>query len=660
MKKLFSIAPVLVCGLGMQALAESWEVDSPNGSVHMSVQLAKPSGTNGYPKTKTRLYYRVEHGTGNDRSVVIGDSPLGLMLENQDFVNGLNFVSATVPSRLDEKYAMPHGKRHDCTNSANIMTLQFKNAKGGVMEVDVRAYNDGVAFRHRLTGDNTNSLTVAFEITGFAVPTDARLWMAPSDKPTVYAPAYETYYENGITNGTPSPTGMGWSFPALFRTANEKHWALLTEADVRPNYCGGRLSSSPTNGVYTLCFPNPAEGQGHGSAKPTSTLPWEMPWRVVILGGSPGDIAESTLVTDLNPPNAIGNTDWIRPGRVAWSWWSDQASPHDGAKQKRFVDFAAEMGWEYVLVDANWTIMDNGTIHDVIRYAKSKGVGILLWYNSGGPHNIVTEKPRDSLYYPEVRDFELKMLQEWGVKGIKVDFFQSDKQEVMALYHGIMKDAAKYKILVNFHGCTLPRGWARTYPNLISMEAVRGEENYIFDDKYPERSPVQNTITPFTRNVVGPMDYTPVGLKNNNYPHKSTYAHELALMALFETGWLHFADDPDSYRKLPEMAQQFMKEIPTAWDDTRYLSGYPGRHVVLARRSGNSWYLAGVNARNEPLTITLDLSKIAKSSQWQVTMLADGDTPQKFSADKSKLENNALKVAILPYGGFLAKLSPAP
>jgi len=647
-----------LCAAGSLAGGAQWDITSPNGQVRLVAQLAALSSAD-YPKDKPRLYYRIEHGAPGAQAVVIPDSPLGLLLKEGDFLDGLRFESASVPQHIEENYIMPHGKRRHCHNVARGLTLRFRNRAGATLELDLRAYNDGAAFRYRLPGPSPTQHTLQAEATGFALPAGARLWMHPCDKPTVYSPAYETYYENGVPVGAVSPTGVGWAFPVLFCTADEQHWGLITEANLGPNYFGARLTSTASAGVYRLRLPEPTEGHGYGALQPSSTLPWETPWRVVILGDSPGALVESTLVTDLSAPSTVADPSWIRPGRVAWSWWSDQASPRDGAKQKRFVDFAAEMGWEYVLVDANWTIMDNGNIHDVIRHAKARGVGVLLWYNSGGPHNVVTEKPRDCLFHPEVRRFELQLLKHWGVRGVKVDFFQSDKPAVIALYHDILKDAAAFGIMVNFHGCTLPRGWSRTYPHLMSMEAVKGEECYLFDPQFPDRAPEQNTITPFTRNVVGPMDYTPLALSHGKYPHKTTAGHELALTVLFESAWVHFADDPDVYRRLPDPIKQFLRELPVAWDDTRFVAGYPGRHVVLARRHGQGWYLAGVNGRNQPLRLSLDLKRILAAGDYRVTVMGDDPSGQSFATDSRALgAADPLQVSLLPYGGFVAHIAP--
>lgn len=637
----------------------TWSVTSPNGAVVISVQLADLGTQPGFP-AGPRLYYRVQHGTAAARATVLRDAPLGLQIRGQDLAQGLEFVAASSARLIEESYTLRTGKRLACTHRAQQVTLTFRNAADQPLELDLRAADDGAAFRYRLPGTPAGPLTLEAELTGFGVPADGRIWAHPADKPTVYAPAYETYYENEIPVGTPSPTGLGWSYPLLFRTGDSQHWGLITEANLGPNYCGTRLASTATNGLFRVALPDAQEGNGTGSVHPCATLPWEMPWRVIVLGGSPGAIVESTLVTDLSAPTRVPETDWIKPGRVAWSWWSDNPSPQDGAKQKKFVDLAAAMRWEYVLVDANWDIMDNGNIHDVLRYAKDKGVGVLLWYNSGGPHNVVTEKPRDCFYFPEVRQHELELLRKWGVKGVKVDFFQSDKQNVIGLYHDLMRDAAAAQIMVNFHGCTLPRGWSRTYPNLMAMEAVRGEECYIFDPQFPARAPGQNTITPFGRNVVGPMDYTPVGFSDNRYPHLTTYAHELALAALFESGWLHFADKPEAYLDLPTAPKQFLQTVPVTWDDTRFVAGYPGQFVVLARRHGDTWYLAGVNGGATGREETLSLGVWPQLAAGELTLIQDGADARSFSTQTRHWSpGERLTVKMLPYGGFTGILKPA-
>jgi len=652
------LAAAVLFSLGAQA--QNWSVTSPSGLVKVSVQLVERPATAPFPAGPS-LIYRVEHGTEGSRVVVIQDSPLGLALASQQYVSGLRFKAAQPLTLVQEAYEMPHGKRKQCHNRANQMTLSFLNGSDLPIDLDLRAYDDGVAFRYRLRladGANPVSTPVEMEkeLTGFALPPQTRLWMAPSDKASTYSPGYETYYENGITLDTVAPLGLGWSFPVLFHTP-EGRWGLITEANVNASFCGTRLSSQATNGVYRIEWPNPAEGNAYGPAKPASTLPWEMPWRVIILGDSLSPIVESTLVQDVCPPSKVTDQSWIKPGRVAWSWWSDQVSPTDGVKQKKFVDLAVAMGWEYVLVDANWDLMDNGNVHDVLRYAKSKGIGVLLWYNSGGPHNVVTEKPRDTLTYTPVRRFELELLKKWGVKGIKVDFFQSDKQNVIGLYQDLLRDAAEFQIMLNFHGCTLPRGWERTWPHLMAMEAVRGEECYIFDPKFPEMAPTQNTITPFTRNAVGPMDYTPVGFSDNNNPHRTTVAHELALAVVFESGWVHFTDKAEAYLGLPDAPKNFLKQVPVTWDETRFVAGYPGQFVILARRKGDTWYVAGVNGQKEAREQQVATASWLPEGSYELKRIGDGKDARSFDSQAQILApGQGFTVKMLPYGGFVATL----
>ncbi|UCG58207.1 MAG: glycoside hydrolase family 97 catalytic domain-containing protein, partial [Phycisphaerales bacterium] len=436
-------------------------------------------------------------------------------------------------------------------------------------------------------------------------------------------------------------------------------WGLLTEAGLEPSYCACRLEQKAPGGVYRLRFPDEGEGNHTGTVEPSWTLPWATPWRVVMVAESLSKIVESTLVTNLSPPSIVRDTSWIKPGRASWSWLSDHDSPQDFDKLRKFVDLAAEMGWEYSLVDANWTVMKNGTIHDLIEYAASKGVGLLLWYNSGGVHNYVSEKPRGLMFSRQIRRKEFKLLQQWGVKGVKVDFFQSDKQNIIQLYHDILKDAADFKIMVNFHGCTLPRGWSRTYPHLMSMESMRGAECYSFDRAFTAKAPTHNTTLPFTRNVVGPMDYTPVLFVDNVYRHLTSYAHELALGIIFESGWLHFADRVGAYLDLPEAPKDFLRNVPVAWDETRCLAGEPAKYIVLARRSGTQWYIGGINGEKAPRSVEIVLN-FADEGSYEMTMLDDGNGPRSFSSRTRSIRGGDTVTARMgEYGGFVGILFTA-
>ena len=646
------LVAVLLAPLGLAQTG--WEVASPEGQTILTVRLGVPDGAAGYPAGRVRLYYQVTH----KGQPVVFWSPLGIDRRDRAFVGGLSFVEVAAVETVDETYTMLHGKRRVCRDHATEQTLVFQNADRARVELIVRAYDDGVAFRYRFGARSDEPHTVTSEATGFRLPDGGQVWAHPCDKPTEYAPAYETYYANGVPVGTASPNVEGWAFPLLFCNRDRSRWGLITETGLDGSYCGCRLRQEAPKGLYRIRFPNEAEGHHTGSVEPSWTLPWATPWRVVIVGDSPGDIVESTLVTDLSDPCIVADTSWIKPGRASWSWLSDHDSPQDFTKLRAFVDLAAEMGWEYSLVDANWTIMKNGTIHDLIAYADSKGVGLLLWYNSGGPHNYVSEMPRGLMYFEKIRRKEFKRLKDWGIKGVKVDFFQSDKQEVIGLYHAILKDAADFQIMVNFHGCTLPRGWSRTYPHLMSMEAVRGEECYSFDKAFTTQAPVHNVIIPFTRNVVGPMDYTPVMFVDNVYPHLTTYGHELALPIVFESGWLHFADRVSAYLGLPEAPKEFLKHVPVAWDQTRFLVGEPGDYIVLARRDGEKWYLGGINGRDAAREVDVTLSFLG-DGRYSMALIQDGSAVRSFDSSKrSVTAQDSVTLPMKPYGGFVAVLSP--
>ena len=286
-------------------------------------------------------------------------------------------------------------------------------------------------------------------------------------------------------------------------------------------------------------------------------------------------------------------------------------------------------------------------------------MGILAWYNSGGSHNVITEEPRDLMDDTKTRRAEFKKISEWGVKGIKVDFFQSDKDCVIRLYHEILRDAIDYQLLVNFHGSTLPKGWERTYPHLVTSEAVRGCEAYIFDSRYPEFAPFHNTILVFTRNVVGSMDYTPVAFSDNNYPHKTTFAHELALAVLFESGIQHFADNYRSYLAQPGFVVDYLKQVPVVWDETRFVDGYPGEFAILARRSGDTWYVSGINGLNDQRKMSFPVNFLV-ADNCDVELITDGDGDRSFSRKAFTLAaEDELEVTMRPRGGFAAVIKPA-
>jgi hypothetical protein len=434
----------------------------------------------------------------------------------------------------------------------------------------------------------------------------------------------------------------------------------VTETGLRATSFGSRLGAEPRGRAYSFVPPLPGEGDGVGDVRAHATLPWTLPWRVIVVADGPGGLVESDLVHHLADPARIADPSWVRPGRVSWSWWSDNDSPGDLGALRDHVDLAHRFGWEYSLVDANWQVHGDDEMRALVRYAADRGVRLFLWYNSGGPHNHVTEQPRDRMHERSVRRAELAKIAGWGVAGIKVDFFHSDKQDGIARYLDILEDAAAHRIMVNFHGCTIPRGWTRTWPHLMTMEGVRGAETYIFDAQFPAAAPRHNTILPFTRNAVGPMDYTPVTFSDNRNRHITTAAHELALAVVFESGLLHLADSAASYRAARPEVARVLSDMPVAWDETRCLDGEPGSHVVIARRRGPDWYVAGINGRPGPRSVDLALAGLAgPGARWLCLGDAGGRDDLAVTRHRPSPGTDT-SLTMAAHGGFLATSRPEP
>ncbi|MEO7190776.1 MAG: glycoside hydrolase family 97 catalytic domain-containing protein [Vicinamibacterales bacterium] len=623
-----------------QTNRDEWRVASPDGRTAI-VLTRLPDG---------QLRWRATRGN----VAVLAPAPLGVKRMDQEFVTGLTLVRAAATVTVADQYQMPHGKRRMHRVSAREQTVTFANAKGARLEVVLRAHDDGVAFRYRFPETDTIARTVTEELTGFGVPAGAAGWIQPQQPVSQYGPAYEDLYKE-TASGTPAPAADGWAFPALFHI-QQGPWVLITESGLDGGYAGAHLAQNAPDGIYRIKFPDPAEGRNVGAVEPKAALPWTLPWRVAIIGDTAPRILESDLVDDLAPATRLRDTSWIVPGRSAWSWWSESDSPKSAARLNAYTDLAAEMTWEYSLVDANWNLMTTGTIADVVAHAKEKKIGLVLWYNSGGPHNNVTEAPRDRMSDRVQRRAEMATLRSWGVKGIKVDFWQSDKQDRIQQYRAVMQDAADYQLLVNFHGATLPRGWEREFPHLVGMEAVLGAEQYKFREDFPTHAAWHNTVLPFTRNVVGAMDYTPVTFTDHKYPRITTNAHELALSVVFQTGVQHFADSIQAYHALPEAPRAFIRQVPAAWDEMRALEGEPGRAVVIARRDGTTWYVGGI-AANAAQTASVRLNFLG-AGPWQMTLIQDGASDREFASRTAAVTGaDVIAVPMRARGGFVMRIT---
>ncbi len=632
---------MLILSCSTQQTDNLWLSKSPDGSITFTLEMTASDST----QSGSLIYSISQNG-----ATVVQPSPLGIERDDQSFRHNLTLVDRTVTA-IDETYELHNGKQSTGHSHANQVTFSFVNENDAPLDLFVRVANDGVAFKYVFPDSASSRKTVTQEFTGFSIPA-GKAYIMPYDEPTQYTPAYENYYEV-YDVGAPSPTETGWAFPALFEINDGANFVLLTESGLDGSYCGTRLNKEAPNGLYSVRFPEEADAEGEGRINPSSTLPWETSWKVIIIGDSPGDIVESTLVTDVAAPAAFPHEEWMTPGRAAWSWWAESDSPRDFQRQRDFIDLAADLGWEYYLVDANWNYEPTEDLLDFIEYATEKGVGVFMWYNSGGPHNIVTEAPRDRMYTRASRRQEFEWLQKIGVKGVKVDFWHSDKQDMIQYYIELMQDARDYQILVNFHGCTIPRGWERTYPNFMTNESVSGAECYKFAPEYPEKAPWHNVNLVFTRNVIGPMDFTPVTFTDVTYPHITTNAHELALSVLFQSGWQHFADKPESYRAQPQQVQQFLSKVPTVWDEIRFLEGQPAEYVVLARRKGDTWYIAGINGLAEAKTVNLNLKPFGSQGQF----IGDQQA-RSFDIRPVAINDAPVEVNMLPHGGFVMTVEP--
>jgi len=432
---------------------------------------------------------------------------------------------------------------------------------------------------------------------------------------------------------------------------------LISETAPDRNYCGCRLKRDSMSSEFFISFPQKPEVFPGGPLNPESKLPWYTPWRIIAIGDSLKPIVESTLGTDLAEPSRLKDTSFVKPGRASWSWiiLKDGSIVYD--VQKRFIDLAADMNWEYCLVDANWdTQIGYDKIKELSEYARSKKVGLLLWYNSAGNWNTVTYHPKDKLLTHEDRVKEFGKLKEMGIKGIKVDFFGGDGQSMMAYYQDILEDAAKFGLMVNCHGATIPRGWQRTYPNLLTVEAIRGFEYVTFEQFNADLEPVHSCTAVFTRNAFDPMDFTPVCFSEvPNIKRITTNGFELAVSVIFLSGIQHFAQTPKGMSAVPDYVKDFMREIPSRWDDTCFVDGFPGKLVMIARKFKNAWYVAGINGEDieKSINLKLDFLKDIRTA----ILITDGMDNRSFDMKTITIKpEEQLEVKLKGNGGFVIKV----
>jgi len=654
---ILSCLPLL--GTIPQALAQrpapmpaAGSVASPDGHLQMQVWLDE----HGMPHYSLR----------RDQRAVIETSALGLVRDDADFTRNLKLTGISAPEAVHDHYEILTAKRRVNDYAAQRRVFSFADRAGHAMDLIVQMSDDGVAFRYRFPDRDTHTHRILSEATSFHFDDQAHAWMQPVAVARTgwkhSNPSYEEYYKMDVPVGTTSPSPAGWVFPALFHTADD--WVLLSESGLQRGDAATRLQPQSKDGVYRIGFADPREVFTGGALLPQHSLPWQTQWRVIVVG-SLKTVADSMLGVDVAPAPTEAADQTIQPGHAAWSWplLGDQHIDFD--TQKRFIDYAHEMGWRYVLVDNYWdTQIGFDKLQQLIDYARPLGIGILVWYNSAGAWNDTPQTPRNQLltHADRIRTFE--RLKAMGVAGLKIDFFGGDGESMIAYYLDILEDAAPFGFLINFHGATLPRGWQRTYPHLMTMEAVRGEEYVTFTQEGADQEPSHAAMLPFARNVFDPMDFTPMVLDKlpGKVQRRTTAAFELALPVIFTSGITHFAETPEGMAKAPEAVRDWLRRLPAVWDDSQLLDGYPGKFAVFARKGDGRWEIAGINAESTPRTLKLDLSSLGISGPG--LLIHDGDGPLGLSSRTLAADQvQQLNLTLPARGGFVLEVTaahPAP
>ncbi len=594
-------------------------VVSPNGRIVVEVQ------------GDTSLAVKYIDGKSVCRAFTIPS--LGVAVDGNSESGRWRVASMKSSRPLHECYTMQTGKRSECVNEGIEYIYACSYGTDGHGRLALRLYDDGIAFRYEI--DGLAGSVVYDEFTTYRIPEGVERYIQRFD------PSYENFFPK-TTSGRESAAHS--AYPALLRFAPEC-WALITEAGIGRCHAASSLTNRavPTDYKVTLARNDRAV-----------TGDWVSPWRVIIMGHL-DDVVESTLVTDVSRPAENGTDNgWIKPGVVSWIYWAHNHGSRDFMLVKQYIDLACALRLPYALIDAEWDEMSNGgNIDDAIDYAASKGVKLMIWYNSSTAWvNNGAPGPFYRLNKPEDREREFAWLEKKGIAGVKIDFFDGDTQPTMEYCMDLLESAARHNLMVNFHGATIPRGWQRTYPNLMSVEGVNGAEWYNNRPVLTDRAGVHNTTLPFTRNVVGSMDYTPCAFSDSQHPHITTHAHELALTVVFESALQHLADRPESLLAQPEDVRNFFSSLPAAWDDTKLISGYPGKSVVMARRKGDSWWVGVLNGLDVSQEISFNLGFLGVGDYELVSFEDSGSTGAPWRISRRKVSSSSsLSLSALPRGG---------
>ena len=603
------ILGTICLSLGIMSMkGEVASVKSPDGRLEVKVSCNPTDST---------ATYRI---TYDGRNVLL-PSPLGFESNAGNFTDGLTMVSHN-ESPVSDHYKLSRSKKSDIDFKANKLLCTFKNNKGGEMNVEFVVADNDVAYRYDIpVQGKTRSIRIMDEKSSFVFPDGTTSYLSPQSDPMIgyrrSKPSYEEEYVLDASLDSPSKYGRGYTFPCLFNVKPENLWVLVSETGVDSRYCASRIGEY-RNGGYKIEFPMPEENNGNGTSEPAFVLPGKTPWRTITVGDNLAPIVETTVAWDVVEPKYEPKFD-VKGGRSTWSWilWQDGSCNYDD--QVKYIDLANQLGFEYVLIDAWWNKnIGYDRMEQLIKYAKSKDVDVFLWYNSGGYWNDIEQTPGGRMDNSIARKKEMEWMRDNGVKGIKVDFFGGDKQETMRLYEDILSDANEYGLMVIFHGCTLPRGWERMYPNYVGSEAVLASENLVFSQHFNDMESCNATLHPFIRNTVGSMEYG--GCFMNRFMNKgnekgiyrtTSDIFQLATTVLYQNAVQNFALAPNNLTDAPELCIEYLKTVPTEWDETRLVDGMPGKYVVVARRHRNDWYIAGVNATSDPLKLNLNVGMLA-------------------------------------------------
>ena len=670
MKKSTLLLSMLLAAMSMNAQVAS--ITSPDGKlkVNVDVKAGKP-------------VYEVIY----DGKQMLDESPLGFIADNGDFTQNISFVGKG-DAHFEFDYDLRASKTSKVHVNANQLAVQMKNSDGNTFDVDFRVSNNDIAFRYRIPNHPSRangkkfSIRIMKEATGFDLPTGTTTFLTPQSDAMIGWKGTKPSYEEGYSYDAPmsrrSQYRHGYTFPCLFHIGGaaeeaQDAWVLISETGVDSRYCASRLSDMKGDGLYTLEFPMPEENNGNGTIEPAFALPGATPWRTITVGTSLKPIVETTVPWDWVEPR-YETTHNYKYGKGTWSWivWQDNSINYED--QVKYIKLAKDMGFSYVLIDNWWdTNIGKDKMTQLVKYAQSQGVDVFLWYSSSGWWNDIEQGPINIMSDPIQRKQYMSWMQEIGVKGIKVDFFGGDKQETMRHYEEILFEADQHGIMVIFHGCTIPRGWERMYPNYVGSEAVLASENIYFSQGAADKEAKDAATHPFIRNTIGCMEFGGCFMNRNlnrgntgGNIRKTTDCHELATCVLFQNPIQNFAITPENLpteatkdmkptekgAPAPAISMDFLRQVPTTWDETIFIDGYPGKYCVLARRHGNTWYIAGNNATGETLKLKLSLPMLKKGDL--AALYSDNIKDREPQLTELKVKNpQAVTITMADQGGFV-------